>query len=139
MRFFFYGTLMDVDLLSAVIGRRVPPTALKPALLRGFRRLAPNAFPYPIVISDKSGSVKGVIIDGITPNEQKRLIAYEGAGYEMVRVTVQTGTRQVKAYFFSGVTGEYPQTKKFWSLKEWRKRHKIGAISEILKEKLRRN
>src|ERR1700742_1020342 len=108
MRFFFYGTLMDADLLSAVIGRRVRPTALKPALLRGFRRLAPNAFPYPIVIPDKSGSVNGVIIDGITPNEQKRLIAYESPGYEMLRVTVQMASRRhVKAYVFCGLTNEF--------------------------------
>src|ERR1700742_1331653 len=105
MRFFFYGTLMDADLLSAVIGRRVRPSALKPALLRGFRRLAPNAFPYPIVIPNKSGSVKGVIIDGITPNEQKRLIAYEDDGYEMLRVIVQIKSpKQLKTYVFCGST-----------------------------------
>ena len=37
MRFFFYGTLMDRDLLSLVLGRRVEQRTLKPALLRGYR------------------------------------------------------------------------------------------------------
>jgi hypothetical protein len=38
--FFFYGTLMDRDLLSKVVGRRVWPRALKPARLPGYRSLS---------------------------------------------------------------------------------------------------
>ena len=35
MRFFFYGTLLDRDVASLVLGRRLPPGAFVPAALPG--------------------------------------------------------------------------------------------------------
>ena len=41
--FFFYGTLLDHDVMALVIGRRLPPSAFVPASLKGHRAGAPRA------------------------------------------------------------------------------------------------
>ena len=41
--FFFYGTLLDHDVMALVIGRRLPPSAFVPANLRAMYGGAPRA------------------------------------------------------------------------------------------------
>ena len=81
--FFFYGTLMDHDLLSAVLRRRVWPRALAPAVLRGYRRSSAQGASYPVVLRRRGASVAGVILCGVSTAETARLFAYEGDGYEL--------------------------------------------------------
>ena len=45
MRFFFYGTLLDHDVASLVLGRRLPPNAYVPAALPGHARRRVRGLP----------------------------------------------------------------------------------------------
>jgi hypothetical protein len=46
--FFFYGTLMDREVLSKVLGRRVWPRERVPALSRGYRHHASRGEKTPL-------------------------------------------------------------------------------------------
>ena len=62
MRFFFYGTLMDRDVLACVLARPVIAAALKPATLRGWRRCSVRGASYPVVVRDR-GQLAGAGVD----------------------------------------------------------------------------
>ena len=61
MRFFFYGTLLDRDVTALVLGRRLPPSAFEPAMLRGHSRRRARGVSYPVVVRDPRGEVSGAI------------------------------------------------------------------------------
>jgi Gamma-glutamyl cyclotransferase, AIG2-like len=52
MRFFFYGTLLDRDVMALVLGRRLPPAAYAAAVLRGHARRRAKGASYPTLMRD---------------------------------------------------------------------------------------
>jgi hypothetical protein len=84
MRMFFYGTLMNCDLLSHVLGRPIPRRIVLPAMLRGFSRSAVQGLSYPIILRKPTASVRGVMLDGVTAADCDRLCSYEGKNYLLV-------------------------------------------------------
>lgn len=90
MRFFFYGTLRDRDLLSLVLGRPVARDALKSATLRDWRRHPARGKTYPILVRERGAETDGDLLDGVSAGEQRRLALYEGEGYRLTRVFVTT-------------------------------------------------
>ncbi|MBM3648603.1 MAG: gamma-glutamylcyclotransferase, partial [Alphaproteobacteria bacterium] len=83
MRFFFYGTLLDHDVMALVIGRRLPPSAFAPARLPGHVRRRAKGVSYPILVRDPGGEVAGVVVGGLTARDVDRLARYEGPRYRI--------------------------------------------------------
>ena len=48
--YFFYGTLMDRDVLNIVSGLNLAPARLRPARLPGYRRVRVQDVQYPAVL-----------------------------------------------------------------------------------------
>jgi Gamma-glutamyl cyclotransferase, AIG2-like len=121
MRFFFYGTLMDCDLLSLVLGRPVEQHPLKPALLRGYRRSALQGLRYPAILREPTAWVTGVILDRVREVDCDRLRRYEGADYVLKRGRAESpvGSPQSVLYF-EPRPGAFIVTGKPWSLALWR-------------------
>jgi len=121
MRFFFYGTLMDIDLLSGVLGRPITPSALAPALLRGYHRSAVHGADYPVVLSDPEAWVEGVVLAGVSVAERDRLVRYEGKNYELSRASAEFPDRPPRLVsFFEPKPGAFAVTGEPWSLAGWR-------------------
>jgi hypothetical protein len=130
--FFFYGTLMDRDLLSAVLGRRIAPSALLPARVRGYRRTALRGEPYPALSLQPGASVRGVILRGLNLADRARLSAYEGVGYEVVCVLAERpGKGPIRVFLFQPKPGAYTSTSRPWSLTRWRLRHKPSDMNVL--------
>jgi hypothetical protein len=125
--FFFYGTLMDRDLLSQVLERRVWPRALKQAQLPGYRRRAVRGAGYPVVLRHRGASVSGVILAGVTCAQRTRLSGYEGEGYVLVRALAGDPLRAV--LLFTPRPGAHIAAPTPWSLVGWRLRHKREAMT----------
>jgi hypothetical protein len=89
MEYFFYGTLMDDDVLGAVIGRRPLPACRATARLRGYRRVFKRWATYPVLIEEPGASVDGVLVHGISRREAVRLDRFEGALYREAEVCVE--------------------------------------------------
>lgn len=87
MRLFLYGTLLGDRRLG--VGT--------PATLTGWRRVVLRGTRYPTLRRDRSGAVSGAVVKVPAP-VLRRLIAYEGPAYRLVRVVVQTASGKTAAY-----------------------------------------
>lgn len=133
-RFFFYGTLLDRDLLAAVIGRAVPEDALVPASIAGFRRVRAMGKTYPILIRGLAQDrVNGIIASGFSRAEIDRLIAYEGEGYVLTTLPAllgDGGTTTVQV--FLPLAGGLEASNEPWDLATWQREDKPRALARGL-------
>lgn len=132
MRFFFFGTLLDDDVLRIVIGRRVPAVDKRPATLPGYRRVKAQGVTYPIIVPQTGAEVSGLLVSSLEPLEKARLIAYEGANYDLVELPVMTGGRQRDALVFIPVSsGGLTPLDEDWSFEEWTRLHREGFVARL--------
>ena len=125
MRHFFYGTLLDPDVRNRVLGLAARAEG-RPARLDGYRRVHAPGKGYPVVIPG-SGSVAGLLFDGVTPRQRLRIAAFEGTGYRKVLMTVTVVDGQaLTAWAFLPLRP--PQFAAEWSLQRWRKFEKVRLL-----------
>ncbi len=100
MRFFFYGTLLDTDVMALVLGRRLPPAAYTPAILPGHARRRAKGASYPVVVRDAAARVPGAVVGGLSARDVARLSAFEGPGYRIatLRVVLAAGMTTVSVF-----------------------------------------
>jgi Gamma-glutamyl cyclotransferase, AIG2-like len=132
-RFFFYGTLMDCDLLSRVLGRPIAPSKLVPAVLRGYSRSAVQGLPYPVVLREPTASVNGVVLGGITAAQCNRLRRYEGENYFLMRGVAEFGQEPARSVLlFVPQPGAFVATGEPWSLMRWRSHAKSKVLHSAI-------
>jgi hypothetical protein len=125
MRFFFYGMLMDPDLLSRGIGRMIVPGALSPALVHGYRRSSVRGTNFPVVLRDSTASVEGVVLREVSVVERERLADFEGDRYVLVPSLAEFRDRPLEpVLLFEPKAGAFAATGKPWSLERWQRLHK---------------
>src|SRR5262245_16383987 len=93
MRFFFYGTLLDRDVMALVLGRRLPPAAYAAAVLRGHARRRAKGASYPTLMRDPAAYVPGAVVGGLSSRDVARLSAFEGPGYRIAPPAGTDGSR----------------------------------------------
>lgn len=93
---FLYGTLLDPAVLERQAGQRGLARRLRPAVLRGWRRVALRGTPYPTIIPELGANIEGAVLR-VGPEALARLAAYEGASYRRVPVRVSTRHGPVRA------------------------------------------
>lgn len=128
MRYFFYGTLMDADVLRAVVGTEA---TMEPATLRGWRRVGVRGEAYPIIVRDVASRVDGVLVRGLDARAASRLMSYEGPEYTVIRACVACGGRTVAAHVFAPRPGRLLRTEGAWDFEAWRRRHKRRWMSAL--------
>lgn len=127
---FVFGTLLDRDILSFVIGRPVDPGALEPARLRGFRRVRVEGASYPMLVPDPGGCVEGALWRPRGAADLARLDAYEGPAYRRARVEVDTvAGGRVPAEAYRAVPGALEPTDEPWELAAWLARFKAAYLA----------
>jgi len=128
---FFFGTLMDMDLLAAVIGRLPAAAAREAAFLRGWRRVFVAGRTYPMLIPQPAGRVEGLLVGGLDERDCERLSFYEGWEYVTAPVTVRTlAGREVATAMFTCSDGVLADNRD-WSLELWRRKHKPAALVAV--------
>ncbi len=136
MRYFVYGTLLDADVRRAVLGKAVVRLHLRPATLKGFRRVAAPGRCYPTLRPDPRGQVDGAVLDGVTPAMAERLARYEGEEYRVIRHRVKVAGASLEALVFVPRAGR-PPAGPTWDLIRWQTRHKRSFLREIAGASLR--
>jgi gamma-glutamylcyclotransferase (GGCT)/AIG2-like uncharacterized protein YtfP len=96
MRLFLYGTLLDAGMLSRRGGRAVAASRMIQATLHGWQRVARRGGRYPTLRRDRTGAVRGALVDVPAP-ALGRLVAYEGPAYRLLRVVVATSNGKSSA------------------------------------------
>lgn len=128
---FFFGTLMDEDVLSAVLGHPVAAELMEPARLTGWRRTNMAGRTYPMLRPHSTGAVEGLLVHGLDERDRRRLDHYEGPEYRVGCLMVRRrGGSEVMAESYlcpPGVAG----SREEWRLETWRMRHKRAALTRI--------
>lgn len=130
MRFFFYGTLIDPDVRTLVLGA---PCAVEPAELAGWERRAIVGESYPLVLPRAGGRVEGVLARGIDAPGRRRLEVYEGDAYDVIDVEVRRADgRQKRALVFVPSRGSpLRASTSDWSYARWARNDKARFLREI--------
>ena len=131
--FFFYGTLLDPDVMALVIGRRLPPSAFVPAILPGHSRRRAKGATYPVVVRDAADRVQGVVVGGLTSRDVARLAAYEGPGYRIARLKVLVDGELATVSVFEPIVARLQPSTSPWDYALWKGRHKRPFVARLRK------
>ena len=131
MRFFFYGTLLDRDVASLVLGRRLAPQAYTPAALPGHARRRVKGASYPIVVRDPKGEVAGAIVGGLSARDVARLSAYEGPRYRVAPLKVRIDGAMTTVSVFEPLEERFQPTSGEWDLVAWQRRYKRAFLARV--------
>jgi len=96
MQLFLYGTLLDPRTLARSAGEPALASRLRPAVLRGWQRVRARNSRYPTLARDPDGKVQGAVLS-VPAAACRRLQAYEGPDYRLVRVLAETRGKPVPA------------------------------------------
>jgi hypothetical protein len=114
--FFFFGTLMDRDVLGRVVDRPIAPAEMTEAWLWGYRRHAARNVPYPVLRPHRACHVKGWLFQPRSFDERARVDHFESEEYEPSIMRVQAGTRMVTAYGYLDLADVFDVLDEDWSL-----------------------
>ena len=115
---FFYGTLAYIPLLEIVLGRSFLVGQAVPATVTGYASFEVRGATYPVIEPQAGGIAKGMLVAGLTTEDQARLDYYEsGFEYNLHDLHVQTenGPEVAQAYL---PIQQQPRGKS-WDLQKW--------------------
>jgi gamma-glutamylcyclotransferase (GGCT)/AIG2-like uncharacterized protein YtfP len=120
---FFFGTLLDHDVLARVLDRPVEPASLEPALLRGFRRECARGLGYPLLVPDVGASVEGRVLHRARASDIARINHYESGEYHAELHSVVAPSGSYEAWLYRGLD-HLTATGEPWELTTWTTEHK---------------
>lgn len=131
--FFFYGSLMDRDLLEAVLGRRANGVTFTPGWLTGYVAEKAAGYTFPTLIKSRTGRVNGVVTQGLTQADADRIAYYEDNDeYAAQVVDIATATTDIAAQVFMAAT-QMMSSGEPWSFDHW-KRHDKPLLLAITRK-----
>lgn len=134
--FFFYGTLMDPDLLGLVIARAGPIAGLEVAHLNGYRTASLDGQSYPALKEEAGARATGLLARGLNVEEAARISYYESDLYRIESLEIETAAGQsATAWAFTSGPGMVMGGE--WDFEAWRRLHK-GPTVEGMKRGLKR-
>jgi hypothetical protein len=130
LSFFFFGTLMDRDVLEIVLGRPVGEDELVPARLRGYRRVRTARRPYPMLRPDPDGVIEGVLLIEASRRDETRILHFESGEYVDRLTAVRSACgREIEARVFFALA-EMGETEEPWEPDSWASRHKAAFLQQ---------
>ena len=72
MRLFFFGSLMDADLLRLVLDREIEEIEHAAAEILGYERRRAKNESFPIIVPTPGGRVEGRLVTGLTAADVAR-------------------------------------------------------------------
>jgi nudix-type nucleoside diphosphatase (YffH/AdpP family) len=141
-RLFFYGTLCHIPLLEAVLGEA--PSALMSRLqsadLPDHRVSWVKDEPYPMIEQAPGFVAHGILLDGVTEDEEERLRYYEGAfSYHLSEITVISDGKAVAALCFYPMSSDQVRGAD-WMLDDWVRgwgEMAVGAARDVMARRAR--
>lgn len=140
MRLFFYGTLLDSDVQSAVLGRTLAQCDLLPAVLRHFRRVYIAGRRYPMVVPRRGGMVEGAVVERLNRDDLARIAIYEGDDYRRERhlvfasdhegPTIRLAATPLAVWLYRSRPSARPSIRE-WRLASWQDSEKASYLREI--------
>ncbi len=128
---FFFGTLMDRDVLTYVLGRPVDVEDLAIATLDGFRRVQVLGRSYPMLVPGPAGCVQGRLFLRATARDIRRINHFESGEYHADRRFVRDAAGADHwAWLYVAQEGALVPSEAPWTLEVWTERHKAGFFAD---------
>jgi hypothetical protein len=126
---FFFGTLMDVDVLAYLLERPLDLDDLRPASITSFCRVRAVGTSYPVLVPQQGGVVEGRLLRRATVRDIARINHYESGEYlaELHHV-VTADTGEVAAWLYLGLD-HLQASDEPWSLADWQGHDKAGFFA----------
>lgn len=126
---FVFGTLLDPDLVSVVIGSDISGFRTEPARVHGQKAVRAAHAAYPILVEHPEAVTHGLLIHGLTDEQVERIAFYETHEYELSGIHVHRAEEPVHARAFFSIDAVIP-SEDLWRLAEWQRQHKKLALVE---------
>jgi Gamma-glutamyl cyclotransferase, AIG2-like len=128
MTYFFFGTLMDRDVLATVLDRPVAGAEMIPAWLHDYRRVRAAAVSYPLLVPAPGVVVGGVVFRPRDDRDDVRIRHFEGEEYaaRWMNVRLGRGRRRAARVFFASEALQ--ATAESWDLVAWTSSHKAAFL-----------
>jgi hypothetical protein len=134
--FFFYGSLMDLELLEAVLGRPATGLTFVTGWLDGYIAETAAGYTFPTLIERRGERVDGIVAHGLTQADIDRIAYFEDTEYAPMVVDVSTAESDVSAQVYLA-TGSLKTTGEPWAFDKWKKEHKpllLAVTRKVMSE-----
>jgi hypothetical protein len=130
MAYFFFGTLMDREVLATVLDRAVAGDELRRAWLHGYRRVRAASVSYPILVPAAGLVVGGVVFQPKSTRDDVRIRHFEEGEYaEHWSIVRLAGGRRLAARVFLAFE-TLQATEEAWDLGAWASAHKTAFLAQ---------
>lgn len=121
---FVYGTLLDRDILSCVLGRHFSEIDVETAYLAERETWTYPQESFPVLQRVSNGEVQGKLLYNMQPEDWRRIDFYEGDEYGFAEVEVERSDGQKVIALLNSACDEALATKVPWTLEMWQRAHK---------------
>jgi hypothetical protein len=118
MRVFFFGSLMDRELLALVIGRAIEDLGIEAATIHGFARRRARDESFPVLVPHPGGRVEGVLVMDLTEADIARIQFFEGLDYALAALAVECRGERMAAQVFLP-TARLAAEETAWNFDAW--------------------
>jgi len=118
MRLFFFGSLMDLELLVLVAGRPVDRLSTAAAVLHGFERRRAVGESFPLIVPHPGGRVDGMLVEGLTETDIDRIQFFEGSDYALHPFAVECAAERIDVHVFLPTARLEPE-EAAWDFGAW--------------------
>ncbi len=129
---FFFGTLVDRELLNIVLGNDGAHLEMQDAKLQGFRAERALDEDFPILIQDPDGFLPGLYCAGLTDGDLARIGYYEDVDYTLqpVQVRLVENDRMLVSQAYMAQS-HMQSSGKPWHLSDWseEERHRFRLLA----------
>jgi hypothetical protein len=131
MRFFFFGSLLDEDVLAVVLGRAVAAPVFAPAVLEGYVRALSALESYPVIVARPGGQVDGGLVRGLSAADHVRIAWFEEGEYQITPVHVRLADGRRIAARACVTRPEHSVRAGDWSLARWQREAKPEFLPRV--------
>jgi hypothetical protein len=134
--FFFYGSLMDLELLEAVIDRPSSDLRHQAGRLDGYAAETAHGYSFPTLVTRRGAVVEGVVTHGLSDADIERISYFEDTEYAHHPVEVVTAAATIAARTYMS-TGALRSSGEAWDFAHWRAHHKpvlVAVTRQVMRE-----
>ncbi|MEL7542341.1 MAG: gamma-glutamylcyclotransferase family protein [Pseudomonadota bacterium] len=125
---FFFGTLMDHDVLEIVSGQPCAQLTCASARAPGVVQRNVIGQDFPVLVRDAEGHTDGMIVYGLTDLGRDRILFYEGEEYQVCNIAVQRGDGSRIACHYFADNAVYDIADTPWDFPAWQREKKFDFL-----------
>ena len=131
MRWFFFGSLMDIDICEVVIAKRLRDKDIQPATLHGHVRVTVANETYPALKTQPGGAVAGILVDHLNAEDARRICFFEGEEFTLEPRTVELASGEHTEAMVFIAAAHLKIVERPWDFAVWQAIHKPHYLSLV--------